>query len=498
MKKINLYPLIIAFFFSSNVNAQWQKITDNRMSLDGSFNYVDGYDGSIIAVLGNSGAFLSADTGNTWVKKLNQGYPGITTQFPTCAIGNKYIYCFNYTNSLFFSNDGGDHWVSKAMGDSLKITCIDAQDSVIAVGTDQKGLFFSTDYGVNWTHLDDRNYAIYGKNIKKVFVQKGYIYMINELGLLAVGSKGLSSMLYSNSLPSASLQEFLYFPPAKFYLGTTQGLYYLNDANTWEVISSDIPISVQNSVNIEALVAYRGTLICSTAEHDIFFSRDNGVKWFSFNKGLSVSGGGTQLLKESGFGWNEIVSLKITDGYLFGGTLKSTEIYRRPLDQLNGLIYLGDGLLVAPYVKDAAYTWYKDDEVLSATDYYYQASANGLYKVEIVYNIDAPTTATKRTSVEQKDIYTFNVTDLVPTAVLNKAVSKISLSPNPSNGNIRIISDENLADKNYTIINALGIEVEQGIVSKDFMLYMEKFAKGIYSIRIISGENIYVAKVVLE
>lgn len=120
----------------------WKDITslqsnDNKINANGTRLFVAG-----------TGVFVSDDTGETWVKKINE------TPFKAIAANGSLIVAGHYPTGVYRSYDGGDTWFPPQQPLSY-VSSLAATRNLVFAGTLGGGVFVSRDSAKTWTAIND-------------------------------------------------------------------------------------------------------------------------------------------------------------------------------------------------------------------------------------------------------------------------------------------------------------------------------------------------------
>ena len=182
---------------------------------------------------------------HTWVKVMN-GLP-TNAYYILASVGRK-IYVFA-DFKLYSSSDNGDSWdlIGAGLPDSTYVNVIAGTEDYLFAGTRGKGLFISSDFGVNWFE--------------------------------SVNNDSLPNYIYSIETDS----EFLYVGA-----GNDAEVYRSSDfGNSWNSFHNGFPTRTPvHFLRINRLVKNNNLLFACPFSSGIYFSDDNGNNWQSMNGGL--------------------------------------------------------------------------------------------------------------------------------------------------------------------------------------------------------------------
>lgn len=215
----------------------------------------------VFASTPNSGVFRTTVNGLSWHSVV----PDSTYFFIKAlhTVGSYVFICIR--DSIFRSSDYGVHWFSIA---HLDVSCFANNSSTLYAGS-IRGIYSSTDYGLNWDTVTTN-----------------------------LSNSTITSITANDSVIIAGTNG--------------QGLFRSTDqGNTWDTIYIN---SNYSSINITSSIINNTSLLVGT-DYGVFFSSDNGTTWSKGNANLGNK-----------FVW----SLVSTENNLFaavnGGVYKSTDL----------------------------------------------------------------------------------------------------------------------------------------------------------------------------
>ncbi|MFZ4590975.1 MAG: T9SS type A sorting domain-containing protein [Ignavibacteria bacterium] len=288
-------------------------------------------------------------------------------------------------------------WVqmSNGMGSGGTIYSISEIGSNIFAGTENVGVFISTNYGVNWTQTPLNNQSVRsivttGSNIF-AGTSGGGVYLSTNNGTNWVQTTFNSQYVRSLAISGNSLFAGIGNTPTGtggIYLSTNSGVNWtlkgLNDNDAGCILINGIYIFaaasnynlgtgglflstnngnswVQTSLNNKAVssLAISGSNLFAGTDSGVYISSNNGGAWtkttlnyqvrcLSVNGNtliagtlggvyLSTNSGSNWFLKNQGFGVNpSISSLLISNNYVFAGTYGAF-VWRRSLSEIIGI-----------------------------------------------------------------------------------------------------------------------------------------------------------------
>jgi len=312
MKKHPLPPIII-WLITGNVflYGQWQQ-TNGPAPFAGPVLSLAVFNNMLFAGTDSLGIFRSSDNGCNWTKSDS----GITTKHVrSFATADNTLFVVT-DEGLYFSRDTGSSWISTNLTRS-DITMVLMHNGSLIAGTEEGGLFRSTDTGETWSNATS--------------------------GLPNTGI--LSLVVHNDTLFAGTLGD---------------GIFRSTDNGVgWISTSTGLTHTI-----INALASSGNDLIAGSIDNSIFLSANNGGTWtvsdfyeystcyptvFSAKDSILLAGTdkcGILLSTDHGSHWSSITlnepdlhikALAVNDTFIFAGTSR-TGIRRRPLSEITGPI----------------------------------------------------------------------------------------------------------------------------------------------------------------
>jgi photosystem II stability/assembly factor-like uncharacterized protein len=251
---IKFYLLIFTTFILNSCNSQ----TSNKLK-----------------EVQNGIVYFSYDNGTNWTNSSNGlpdniriGLGGIATSKQEIGVATKDngVYLYNFKNKVWDTIPTDKHIIEGNIG-ALAIF-----DSAIFVGTQFKGVFYTTDKGENWTNLNNglkdlaiRRFCEFN-NIQYVCTNDGF-YSFNKI------SKSWALEFGQTSLQTNGAT----FYKGNFYLATNKGIFSQQTDKSW--INSSPQFSMHN------ISSDKNQLYAMTYNELLLFSTD-GKTWQSQQSGL--------------------------------------------------------------------------------------------------------------------------------------------------------------------------------------------------------------------
>ena len=287
-------------------------------------------------------------------------------------------------------------WVKTSCPYGGAVHCFAVSDNNILVGTDNKGVFLSTDNGTNWIQVGLSNNPVYflGFNETNLFAGTyGSTFLSTNLGTnwVQVSNDTVSYWNYSFTTNGVNI-----------FLGTGNGVFLsTNNGTNWTLvndgltshnvlslatINNNILAGTQPGIGIGGGVflstnngtkwiqtglngsfvyslVVNGTNVYAATNNGVFLSTNNGTNWSSIIPGISLElyftslavsasnifaghyGRGVYHSTDYGSTWSQankglidttIFALAVSGNYVFAGTY-SSGVWRRPLSELVGI-----------------------------------------------------------------------------------------------------------------------------------------------------------------
>jgi photosystem II stability/assembly factor-like uncharacterized protein len=181
---------------------------------------------------------------------------------------------------IVFSNNLGNtpQIRNNGLTDSLNINDVEFAENYLLAATQNGGVFWSTDLGLNWQAI---NSGLSSTNITRLAYSNNYKYLIDDNGTLfrsALNSTTWEN--YSSGTNSVHPITSICFYAENQYVGTLGGGVYRKtmDENTWIAFSTGLP-----NLNITAITASAGIVYAGTNGSGIFKSDIDNANWSATN-----------------------------------------------------------------------------------------------------------------------------------------------------------------------------------------------------------------------
>jgi photosystem II stability/assembly factor-like uncharacterized protein len=223
----------------------------------------------------NGIVYFSYDNGTNWIntsnglpEKIRIGLGGIATSNQSVGVATKDngIYLYNFKNKIWDSIPTDKQIIEGNIG-ALAIF-----DSAIFVGTQFKGVFYTTDKGKHWTNL---NNGLKDLTIRRFFEFSNVQYVCTNDGFYSFNkiSKNWKLEFGQNSLQTNGVTFF----NGNFYLATNKGIFSQQTDKSW--INSSPQFSMHN-------ISSDKNQLYAMTYNKLLLSSTDGKTWQSQQSGL--------------------------------------------------------------------------------------------------------------------------------------------------------------------------------------------------------------------
>jgi hypothetical protein len=291
-------------FISTNNGGNWSPANNGIVHQD--VNALASNSTRMFAGVWRVGLYYSTNDGALWNKSsfMPQNINALLTKDSNVYAG--------VDNGIYKSINNGADFIPSGLA-NWSVMDIEECNNYLFAAVSGKGVYRSTDSGLNWTAV---NSGITTLRVKSLITIGSSIYVGADSGGVFVSSNSGSNWVARNSgLPIKYIYGFTY-NGSYLFAATAAGVYRSsNGGNSWTLSNSGIPASfVSNIIS-------RGANIFAGAADGIYQSLNNGNNW------SKVDGISPYLYPKS---------LLLTDNYLFSGIV-GNGILKRPLSEIIGI-----------------------------------------------------------------------------------------------------------------------------------------------------------------
>ena len=208
----------------------------------------------------SQGIFRSNNYGDSWIPKNNGLSNGLTHAL--IHVGSRMFHTGPFGIST--SNNQGDNW-SPAGLSGYDVRCITNIGDNLFVGTNGDGLFKSTDWGENWTPINNGSTSSNFRAIES----KGNILFAggqNGTGVFRSFDFGENWELLTNGISNTSFRGFASNDEIIIAGSTGSGVFYsLDDGDNWQVINDGL-----TDLNVFDLDLNSNYVIAATHNQGVF------------------------------------------------------------------------------------------------------------------------------------------------------------------------------------------------------------------------------------
>jgi murein DD-endopeptidase MepM/ murein hydrolase activator NlpD len=227
----------------------------------------------------HNGIWVSGNLGESWKRSGLEGRGVTDIKYYDRKLYATTYYTKNYTNGLFFSDDGGRSW--SHLGNSFPASRVDRDHNTIYVGGYSHGLWISQDSGQTWQQKIGTGW--YGPEINE-------ITSASHITLVSTSTKIYKTEDFGNTweeipyLNGKIIRHFLVMDSI-IYAGSseTSSLYKSTDLGaTWEKVTGFGNHRVAGLTYYKG-VYYAGKINPDGKSYSIYQSADEGLTWQNTN-----------------------------------------------------------------------------------------------------------------------------------------------------------------------------------------------------------------------
>ncbi len=259
--------------YSTNGGSNWA-----QTSLSKTLAIYDLYiSGNSLYASGDSGVYVTTNTGTSWTK-LSNGLPGKITVYSFRMNGtNLYI---GTDKGIYMSSNSGSSWsdISNGLPKYKPYFAIELKDNILFAANYSRGIYKTANNGTNWyrceTGLNDlliNKFLVYGSYIFAASLGGGVYVTVNYGENWYPKNTGFQGHCVYTMINNGTM----------LYAGTQGGgIYYSNNGTTWSNLSSGMASTIVYSI------IYANSSLFAGTYGGIFKSTNNGNNWYAVNNGL--------------------------------------------------------------------------------------------------------------------------------------------------------------------------------------------------------------------
>jgi photosystem II stability/assembly factor-like uncharacterized protein len=233
-------------------------------------------------------------------------------QFSAIKAFSNYVLASDVQGNLHISKDGGRTWQPKipftnsGIIKDIAISKNFASDRTIFLGTDQGGVFKTTDGGVSFSQANDgiTDLAVMSLAISPTYETDGLIFASSHTkGVFYSENRGRTWKLYNQGLTKHNQADALKRPHFSklrisnttsnhktLYVAGFNGLFQsVMGQNSWTEIDNTLSMGIITGVALSPNYQNDSTIAISTYLGGAFLSKNAGVSWKPINHGLGES-----------------------------------------------------------------------------------------------------------------------------------------------------------------------------------------------------------------
>lgn len=226
-----------------------------------------------------SQGFRSTDNGVSWSALTVGGIFVCDGTFVGCA----------YNGRFYRSEDNGGTWSQSIPIDSPSVsaTCLCVTKShVIYLGSSERGVFRSTDYGLSWSSCPIGKMDVTVRDIQ--FGTAGDLFLATDQGVFVSNDNGDSWMLLAPPGQEGASSSIISIDERTMVVGTDGDfLFHTSDqGGSW---TESVDLAHSGARHIQDLLLDRsGLLFCASLDGGVMVSSDSGKSWDEVNYGIEV------------------------------------------------------------------------------------------------------------------------------------------------------------------------------------------------------------------
>ena len=248
--------------------------------------------------------FRSTNGGESWKKSTEGLPPGGAAQFLGVHAAPDYhhsktVFLTTAHKGLFKSTDSGVEWDGAGLTESGRINGVAfspnyGQDTTLFASTEHGGVFKSIDSGLNWTDvnrgLDSLNFGAIG--ISHDFLNDGTLLTVSKTGALYKTTNKGTDWWTISGVASAAIAGIgfssAYGTDATLVSATQSGVFQSdNGGATWTDVTADLPTTNFGAFAVSPAYPADGTIIAILRDEGIYRTFTSGTWWDDQNTGTT-------------------------------------------------------------------------------------------------------------------------------------------------------------------------------------------------------------------
>jgi photosystem II stability/assembly factor-like uncharacterized protein len=233
--------------------------------------------GSSLYASGDSGVYVTTNTGTSWTK-LNNGLPGKITIYSFRMNGTNFY--IGTDKGIYMSTNSGSLWtdITNGLPTYKPYFAIELKDNILFAANYSKGVYKTANNGANWYRCE---VGLKDLLINKFLVYGSYIYAASLGGGVYASADYGENWYPKNTGFQGQCVYSMINNGTMVYAGTQGGgIYYSNNGTTWINLSSGLTSTIVYSIIFANNSLFTGTF------GGIFKSTNNGNNWYGVNAGL--------------------------------------------------------------------------------------------------------------------------------------------------------------------------------------------------------------------
>ena len=218
--------------------------------------------------------------------------------------------CFIF---IFFANKISAQWVQcNSFGGKFILRFANIPDgtggSHFFIGTQDSGVFVSTNSGANWSAAGLKYYTIESFAVSGNRIYTGTYG--NSDGLFMSSNYGANWVNVSAGLPAYPIVKAMAVSGTNIFASEEGSVYLSTNYGTfWNSVSTGLP----NNITIIKLIVVGTNIFAATGNKGVFLSSNNGASWVGVNNGLPFANG---IVTMTAVGSNLIAGIHSLGAYL--------------------------------------------------------------------------------------------------------------------------------------------------------------------------------------